>query len=427
MKKLMTVILALSVTMCLCACAQAETSSLDTDSPANAGTSEAAEATTEVGSAEAEEVQVTLPDDNGMAGIYKWIEMEDYGLKTYLILWDDGIGSTDIVGTGTVRGVFYDDETMQVADEGTVPQKYTYADGKLIWTYTDEGGEHTSTFVKLTADERAAYEALGVGTIVETEEDFVEQGEDRVQEDSAGDTLYQVALLQSLVQGYYDGIITVGELKQHGDTGIGTFEGVNGEMIVLDGVVYQAISDGSIAIPADEETVPFSNVTFFDVDETLALSGIADMAALQEAMNGVVSELGANCFYMVKIDGTFESIKVRSEYKQEKPYRMLDEALAEDQTEFDYQDICGTMVGLYCPDYMGGLNSVGWHFHFINEDRTRGGHVLQVSVAEAEASFDMTDGFEMTLSRNAVFQDMALAKDEDEAIHRAETATTGKN
>ena len=243
----------------------------------------------------------------------------------------------------------------------------------------------------------------------------------------AGDTLYQVALLQSLVQGYYDGIITVGELKQHGDTGIGTFEGVNGEMIVLDGVVYQAISDGSIAIPADEETVPFSNVTFFDVDETLALSGIADMAALQEAMNGVVSELGANCFYMVKIDGTFESIKVRSEYKQEKPYRMLDEALAEDQTEFDYQDICGTMVGLYCPDYMGGLNSVGWHFHFINEDRTRGGHVLQVSVAEAEASFDMTDGFEMTLSRNAVFQDMALAKDVDEAIHRAETATTGKN
>ena len=248
-----------------------------------------------------------------------------------------------------------------------------------------------------------------------------------IQDTTNGDVLYQVALLQSLVQGYYDGIVTVGELKQHGDTGIGTFEGVNGEMIVLDGVVYQAVADGSIAIPADAETVPFSNVTFFDVDETLALSGIADMAALQEAVNGVVNELGANCFYMVKLEGTFDSIKVRSEYKQEKPYRMLDEALAEDQTEFDYEDIRGTMIGLYCPDYMGGLNSVGWHFHFINEDRTRGGHVLQVSVADAEAAFDMTDGFEMTLSRNAEFQDMALAKDVDEAIHRAETATTGEN
>ena len=248
-------------------------------------------------------------------------------------------------------------------------------------------------------------------------------GEGWMEETPAGDALYQVALLQSLVQGYYDGIVTVGELKLHGDTGIGTFEGVNGEMIVLDGTVYQAVADGSIAVPSEEETVPFSNVTFFDVDETLALGGIADMAALQAAMNGVVNELGANCFYMVKIEGTFDSIKVRSEYKQEKPYRALDVALAEDQTEFDYEDVRGTVVGLYCPDYMGGLNTPGWHFHFINEDRTRGGHVLQISVREAEAAFDMTDGFEMALSREAAFQDMELARDVNEAIHRAETAT----
>lgn len=95
-----------------------------------------------------------------------------------------------------------------------------------------------------------------------------------------GDVLYQVALIQSLVQGYYDGIITVGELKQHGDTGIGTFEGLNGEMIVLDGTVYQAVADGSITIPADEETVPSGSVTFFDTDKTLTLIGISDMAAL---------------------------------------------------------------------------------------------------------------------------------------------------
>jgi acetolactate decarboxylase len=99
-----------------------------------------------------------------------------------------------------------------------------------------------------------------------------------------GDVLYQVELIQSLVQGYYDGIITVGELKQHGDTGIGTFEGLNGEMIVLDGTVYQAVADGSITIPADEETVPSGSVTFFDTDKTLTLIGISDMAALQESV-----------------------------------------------------------------------------------------------------------------------------------------------
>ena len=61
-------------------------------------------------------------------------------------------------------------------------------------------------------------------------------GESTAKDAENGDVIYQVALLQSLAQGYFDGIITVGELREHGDTGIGTFEGVNGEMIVLDGI-----------------------------------------------------------------------------------------------------------------------------------------------------------------------------------------------
>jgi alpha-acetolactate decarboxylase len=240
-------------------------------------------------------------------------------------------------------------------------------------------------------------------------------------------TLFQVALLQSLVQGYFDGIISVGELKRHGDTGIGTFDGVNGEMIVLDGVVYRAAADGSVVVPSDEETEPFGNVAFFAAKETLVLNGIADMAALQEALNGEVNRLGANCFYMVKIEGVFASIKVRSVYKQAKPYRALDVALAADQTEFDFMNVGGTMVGLYCLDYMGGLNCAGWHFHFLTEDRSRGGHVLQVSVKDATAAFSVLDRFEMVLSCESTFQSMDLAKDMNDAIHRAETATIGKN
>ena len=243
---------------------------------------------------------------------------------------------------------------------------------------------------------------------------------------ATAESIYQVALLQSLAQGYFDGIMTVGELKTHGDTGIGTFDGLNGEMIVLDGVVYQAIGDGSVVVPADDETVPFCNVTFFEEDITLPLSGIADMSSLQAALNEVVREHGANLFYMVKIPGTFSFIKVRSEFKQEKPYRNLDVALAADQNEFDFENIRGTMVGLYCPDYMGDLNSVGWHFHFLTEDLAQGGHVLQVSVDEATALLDATPGFELFLPEEEVFQNMELSKDMDEAIHKAETATNGK-
>ena len=247
---------------------------------------------------------------------------------------------------------------------------------------------------------------------------------DRTENDR--ETIYQVALLQSLTQGYYDGIIKVSELRQHGDIGIGTFEGVNGEMIVLDGTVYQALGDGTVQKAADDETVPFSNVTFFDKDGSLELSDINDVNALKEKLNAMVEENGKNLFYFVKMSGTFEKMNVRSEIKQEKPYKTLDKALETDQREFNYDNITGTVIALYCPDYMNGLNTPGWHFHFISEDRKLGGHILQLSVKDARAAFDLTDGFEMTLSRNPEFQDMDLAKNMDEAIHRAETATTGQ-
>ena len=100
------------------------------------------------------------------------------------------------------------------------------------------------------------------------------------QKKNDSETIYQVALLQSLTQGYYDGIIKVSELKEHGDIGIGTFEGVNGEMIVLDGKVYQALGDGTVQEADENETVPFSNVTFFDSDVSVKLKDIKDMGSV---------------------------------------------------------------------------------------------------------------------------------------------------
>ena len=235
------------------------------------------------------------------------------------------------------------------------------------------------------------------------------------------ETIYQVALLQSLTQGYYDGIIKVSELKEHGDIGIGTFEGVNGEMIVLNGTVYQALGDGSVQEAADDETVPFSNVTFFDKDGSLELSGINDVNALKEKLNAMVEGNGKNLFYFVKMSGTFEKMNVRSEIKQEKPYKTLDKALETHQREFNYDNITGTVVALYCPDYMNGLNTPGWHFHFISDDKTKGGHLLDLQFANATAEYDATPQFEMCLTDNGDFQKMVLSKDVSDAIKKVET------
>ncbi|WP_405366686.1 acetolactate decarboxylase [Ruminobacter sp.] len=237
------------------------------------------------------------------------------------------------------------------------------------------------------------------------------------------DTVYQVAQLHSLIQGYYDGVITVGELRKHGNIGLGTFQGVNGEMIVLDGTVYQAVSDGTVVLPPDSETVPFSNVTFFEEDASIELKNIGSMAELKDSLDAFVSSHGKNLFYTVRITGEFPYVKARSERAQKKPYIPLDEVMARDQIEFAFRNQRGTIVGMYFPGFMDKLNAAGWHFHFITEDRSKGGHVMDVSFDSAVAGIDVADEFRMIMPKDGDYQKMNLEKNVDEAIRVTETGS----
>ncbi len=234
------------------------------------------------------------------------------------------------------------------------------------------------------------------------------------------ETVYQVSLLQGLTFGDYHGSVTAAELKTKGDTGIGTFDKLNGELIMVDGVIYRAAGDGTVEKVKDDETIPFSNVTFFDVDEKQKLSNIESFDALVAVLNEKVKELGENRFYMVRIEGTFDEMNVRSEYAQEEPYEPLAKVLETDQTFFDYENIEGTVVALYCPPYMSDLNATGWHMHFVSKDKTKGGHVLGLKFTEAEASWDHTDGFKMKLPESKMFSDFDLTIDQSEDIEKVE-------
>ena len=235
------------------------------------------------------------------------------------------------------------------------------------------------------------------------------------------DGIYQVSLLQGLTNGDYYGSVAVGELKQHGDTGIGTFHGLNGELIMLDGEVYRAAGDGGVEAVSDDETIPFSVVAFMGADESKKLNEIPDFDALHNRLNEMVQQRGINRFYMVRIDGAFREINVRSVYAQAEPYKRLTEVLEHDQTFFDYENIEGTMVGVYCPPYMAALNAVGWHLHFISGDKTKGGHVLGVNIADAVLTWNDIDGFEVRLPQNKMFAGFDLTVDQSEDIHKVET------
>lgn len=232
------------------------------------------------------------------------------------------------------------------------------------------------------------------------------------------ETLFQVSTLNALMLGDYDGLITVDKLLQSGNTGLGTFDMLDGEMIVLDGIVYQAKADGSVTKPDGSVTVPFAAVTHFKPDTSFKLENISDIEALKSALTDTVTE-NPNIFYMATVTGDFDSVHVRSVFAQQKPYKPLAE-VAESQKEFVYENISGTLVALYCPDYVSGINLHGWHIHFISSDASKGGHVLDAAVESAEAQIDITSAYKIVLPETQSFASLSLADDMQSAAAKVE-------
>lgn len=233
-------------------------------------------------------------------------------------------------------------------------------------------------------------------------------------------TLYQLALFQSVAQGEYYGASTVGAFKEHGDFGMGIFEAVDGELIMLDGVVYQALHDGSVVIPPDDARIPYGNCAFFTADINLPDITCADLTELEKTLNLSVLKHGKNQFYFAKIHGCFPQIRVRSELRQEEPYRMLNIALRTDQREYCYEDLSGTMIGLYCPAFMQSMNAPGWHFHFISDDGSAGGHMTGAVLQNCQAALCKMSRLITDIPDSDSFNGRDLGKDVMDAIREAE-------
>ena len=223
------------------------------------------------------------------------------------------------------------------------------------------------------------------------------------------ETFYQVSTIDALLQGVDDGILPVGELKKHGDFGIGTFNALDGEMIVLDGVVYQAKADGHIYPVADNVTTPFATVTYFDRDLVVTTDKTMNLSSFTSTMAGRLPT--GNMIYAVEMHATYPSMKVRAIPAQHKPYPTLTEA-AKDQSVYSYSNTTGTVLGFYTPAFFKGLNVAGYHLHFISDDHKTGGHILDCTVpADTTVVYDITPGFAMGLPTSGDFTGVNLSQD----------------
>ncbi len=219
-------------------------------------------------------------------------------------------------------------------------------------------------------------------------------GSSDASEQASRHSLFQVSTLGALSRGLYDGDLNIGAVVERGDFGLGTLDHLDGEMIILDGVAYQVPIDGKPRVVDPSVTTPFAAVTSLAPDEVFTLDGASDYADLQNQLDGHLSTL--NVPVAIKISGRLPMLSVRSVPRQEPPYPPLADVVA-NQTVFDLEDVKGTLVGFRTPTYLSDLNAAGHHFHFLSDDRSAGGHVLDGRFGEVLVELQYMRDFEMRL------------------------------
>lgn len=233
--------------------------------------------------------------------------------------------------------------------------------------------------------------------------------------------MYQVSTLQALALGYSRAVINAGELMREGDTGLGTFEDVNGEMIAMDGHCFRADQDGNVTPVPPETGVPFAAVAKLYGKQQFSLGRMPDIESVRTELTRKIEErFGLNSMHVVRIDGVFDKVDARSEAPYRSHHITLKEVLGKTQKAFLFENIRGSLVGVYFPDYMDGINMPGWHLHFLSDDRSKGGHVFDVCVREGKAMVDKINSIEIHLPGEAAFDTYSLKQDLQEEIQSVE-------
>jgi acetolactate decarboxylase len=230
-------------------------------------------------------------------------------------------------------------------------------------------------------------------------------------------TLFQFSTLPALSLGLYDGGMTFGEVLRHGDFGLGTADALDGEVVILNGKAWQMRSNGQVAAVAPEMSTPFAVVTRFAPDRRQSVAQPAEYSALRQTLDEML--LTPNVPYAISISGTFARIKVRSVPRQSKPYRRLAE-VTKTQSVWEWQNVKGTLVGFRFPAYLSNVNLADYHFHFISDDKKRGGHLLDCQLQSGEIAVQPLRKFEMTLPTGNDFDDANLSTVENAELKQAE-------
>ena len=232
-------------------------------------------------------------------------------------------------------------------------------------------------------------------------------------------SLFQVSTSGALVKGVFKGCTQVGDLKTHGDFGLGTYESLDGELVMLEGHCYQASAEGLITEAEDSWLVPFATITRFNADKELNFTSIDSIQILEQMIDA--ERPSDNIFVGMRLEGVFDRIELRAACKALPGEDLV--AATSHQSEFGFDDVEGTLVGFWTPTFAKTLNVAGYHFHFVSADRTRGGHLLNLKANQLSAALHFETDFHLAIPETEEFLRADLQGDPSKALDIAEKVT----
>lgn len=202
--------------------------------------------------------------------------------------------------------------------------------------------------------------------------------------------LVQVGTYGYLTQPDFTGIMSIEDVVRGQTMGLGTFENLDGELIMLGGVVYQVRPDGTPRVADLSTRTPFLQAIRFRPQRSVPVppgTACADLPRLitqaAEKENGLIA---------VRARGTFSDLTTRSVSTDTPPFQPLSQTIAE-QTIFELGQRRAVLVGFWQGRDALGIGQDGLHLHALTADKRAGGHVLSCTAgADVQLSVQSVTG-----------------------------------
>jgi len=209
----------------------------------------------------------------------------------------------------------------------------------------------------------------------------------------------QAGTLAALLEGGYDGDAMLAEVLRLGDLGLGTVQHLDGELVVLDGEAWVVRADGRVDALDGSVRTPFAVVCQFVGAAAVRCEDPWTLAELHDAVDRAArTDLGAphDDVVAVRATGRFRDLRLRSVARQHHPYPPLRDVVAH-QTEWQVGSATGTVVGFRFPDTLAGIEVPGYHLHFLSDDRSAGGHVIDLTMLVGEVRLQACEDLHVEL------------------------------